>query len=394
VLIASNILAVANVSNSITCMSSNDSGYYTYYVDDDNVDGPWDGSKEWPYRTIQDAIDNTFYDDGDTVYVYNGTYKECVVLYKTIHLVGESKDSTIIDGQRKGNTIWVGRPHSTISGFKVINCIDDAFSAGIHVRKNDVQISDCDIEGNDCGIRTHHINDVSIDNCTIHDNNGCSVYVITSSNITISNCEIYQNGDPVGYPGGIVVDNSNEYDTQSNIIVQNCDIYDNIIDGISVGNGGWGGLGYTDVLIENNHIFNNTNRGILIWESQVTIKNNNISKNGRGDSYYGGIMLSDTHGLVTIENNSIMDNNRNGIYFLRSTDNIIKNNNFIGNKRQIRFSYTEITSKNIFIDNYYDNMKNPWIKIFFGLYDPPDKKIILPLIIVDWHPTKEPFEFQ
>jgi len=30
----------------------------TIYVDDDNKDGPWDGSMEHPYQHIQDAVDN------------------------------------------------------------------------------------------------------------------------------------------------------------------------------------------------------------------------------------------------------------------------------------------------------------------------------------------------
>ena len=37
----------------------------TIYVDDDNVDGPWDGSQEHPFQHIQDGIDNA--SDGDTV---------------------------------------------------------------------------------------------------------------------------------------------------------------------------------------------------------------------------------------------------------------------------------------------------------------------------------------
>jgi hypothetical protein len=36
----------------------------TIYVDDDNVAGPWDGTLSFPYRTIQDGINNT--SEGDT----------------------------------------------------------------------------------------------------------------------------------------------------------------------------------------------------------------------------------------------------------------------------------------------------------------------------------------
>jgi pectin methylesterase-like acyl-CoA thioesterase len=34
--------------------------------------------------------------DGDTVFVHNGTYHEYVIVEKTIQLIGEDKNSTII----------------------------------------------------------------------------------------------------------------------------------------------------------------------------------------------------------------------------------------------------------------------------------------------------------
>lgn len=47
------------------------------------------------YTTIQDAIDNASY--GDTIFVYNGTYYENVVIHKSIKLMGENKSTMIID---------------------------------------------------------------------------------------------------------------------------------------------------------------------------------------------------------------------------------------------------------------------------------------------------------
>ncbi len=396
ILLSLNTLSVLGGSLPSNYENSNVPIYYTYYVDDDNIDGPWEGTKQHPYNKIQDAIDNAYHYNDDIIYVYNGTYKECIVINKSISLIGENKDSTIIDGERKGNTIWVSYNYIKISGFKVINCIDNGFSSGIHVRMKQVQISDCIIESNTCGIRTHHFNNISINNCIIRNNSAHSIYVITTSNITINNCDIYQNGDPAGYSGGISITNSVEYETQSNIVIQNCKIHDNFYRGISVGNGGWDGLGYTNVLIENNEIYNNTRSGILIWESEVFITNNLISKNGEGKARYGGILLENTNSLVKIENNSFKDNNGFGIHFLRSTGNSVKFNDFIGNNRQIGFSYEDsITSRNILIENYYDNLKNPMMKIFLGVcymrYGIASEKV-LPILIfnVEWNPSKEP----
>ena len=55
----------------------------TIYVDDDNTAGPWDGTIEHPYQFIQDGVDNAQNDD--TVFVFNGTYFENVMINKKIN---------------------------------------------------------------------------------------------------------------------------------------------------------------------------------------------------------------------------------------------------------------------------------------------------------------------
>jgi len=80
------------------------------------------GTGEGNYTKIQDAINNA--SDGDTVFVYNGTYYENVIINKNNHiLTGEDKNTTIIDGgKRNGNVVtiyyvdWVA-----ISGFTIKN---------------------------------------------------------------------------------------------------------------------------------------------------------------------------------------------------------------------------------------------------------------------------------
>ena len=69
------------------------------YVDDDNIDGPWDGTIGNPYKHIQEAVDNA--EDNDTIFVYEGVYNENIYIHKTINLTGENRDTTIIDGGGK-----------------------------------------------------------------------------------------------------------------------------------------------------------------------------------------------------------------------------------------------------------------------------------------------------
>ncbi|MCJ7570581.1 MAG: hypothetical protein MUO82_01710, partial [Candidatus Thermoplasmatota archaeon] len=68
------------------------------YVDDDADPSWYDASH---VKTIQEGINNAT--AGDTVFVYNGTYYENVVVNKTISLVGEDKNGTIIDGSGGGD---------------------------------------------------------------------------------------------------------------------------------------------------------------------------------------------------------------------------------------------------------------------------------------------------
>ena len=48
------------------------------------------------YDNIQDAVDHA--NNGDTIFVYSGTYYENVIIDVSIDLIGEDKETTIVDG--------------------------------------------------------------------------------------------------------------------------------------------------------------------------------------------------------------------------------------------------------------------------------------------------------
>jgi len=97
------------------------------------------GSGEGNYTRIQDAVDNA--SDGDTVFVYNGTYYEVLHINKSINLMGERKENTVIKYPKtrdKGseNVIYIIADSCSVKGLSIIG--DDAYSdvMGINVNSS------------------------------------------------------------------------------------------------------------------------------------------------------------------------------------------------------------------------------------------------------------------
>jgi len=86
------------------------------------------GSGAGNYTTIQDAIDAA--SDGDTIYVYPGTYKENVVADKGVNIIGVN---ATIDGGKAGDTVLITANHTSISGF----LIENSSNTGAGIVKDD-----------------------------------------------------------------------------------------------------------------------------------------------------------------------------------------------------------------------------------------------------------------
>ncbi|MFQ6129094.1 MAG: NosD domain-containing protein [Thermoplasmata archaeon] len=71
------------------------------------------------YTSLQGAIDNAT--PHDTVYVYSGTYQESVVIDKTLTIVGEDRNTTMIDGGGIGDVVYVIADWVNFSGFTLVN---------------------------------------------------------------------------------------------------------------------------------------------------------------------------------------------------------------------------------------------------------------------------------
>lgn len=142
------------------------------------------------YTTIQGAIDAPETTSGDTIKVDSGLYYEHVVVDKAIALVGENRNTTIIDGSGTDTVVRMFAYHSSISNFTIQNA--DQISTQ-HMRR-------C-IYGESAG-------DVNIENnILLNATAGIgfgSSYSVTINNNVISN--IWQYGLDIGSQNDLLVD--------------------------------------------------------------------------------------------------------------------------------------------------------------------------------------------
>jgi parallel beta-helix repeat protein len=373
------------------------------------------------FTRIQDAIDNSF--DGDIVFVYNGTYNECLIIYKSIKLIGENQNKTIINGENFGNVIKINKSYVTLAKFSIINSRQSYNNMGVKVQSDDesqidtINISFCIIKNNWVALSFLNVSNSSIYRCYIHNNNGNGIYYEgKSNNVLIKDCIIKNNGnetEDLEYAGGINI-NKSEYSNNynSNVTIQSCKIANNIGNGISIDQTIKGE-------ISNNEIYNSTTFGIYITlDSQnIEIHNNNIYKNhwlgilidgllfscyniriyenlifnnGDGKTFDSGIIVEGLNYEVIIENNNIKENNIYGILLIHSKNNKIFNNSLINNTKNACFYQPFLISKNQWYNNYWGQFQF-FPKIIFGWIIYNNDKL-LRWFNIDWHPAKEPYD--
>jgi len=273
------------------------------------------GSGPNNYTRIQDAIDNA--SDGDTVFVYSGIYNESITINNiSIELIGEDKNTTIIDGSDKNESgIWLTSNNVTIANFKIQN----NYYGGIYIRPS----KDCRILNNIISLNRYGVFAESSSNITficnsIIDNNNEGLHLYKSHGCLISGNLIMHNG---GY-------HSIKIDSSGGTTITNNTISHNNGDGIDISC-------FKDEkqLITNNIICHNTGNGIDAFGNYSTISNNIIEYNKKH-----GILLDYSYHLI-ISNNHIANNNHSGlksvwIFHSNISGNYIENNNLTGLETQ------------------------------------------------------------
>jgi parallel beta-helix repeat protein len=273
------------------------------------------------YVKIQDAINSST--TGDTIYVHSGTYRENLNVNKTISLTGENKETTIIDGMRKDNTIYVTADYVNISGFTIYNSsrVWANPDGGIKlVGANHATIEDNICTGDIIGILLMNSNYNTIRNNKCNSNTEQGICLRSNSGYNI-----VKGNEAKSNRAGIVLYSGCSYNTISH-------------------NNASSNTPYHGINLDmNNH-----------W--------NNITNNYVGSNSDEGIYLNNNNDNNQIRYNTIISNGDHGVLLSSGCDNNkIYNNNFFFNTNQATDGGTANVWDNGYPDggNYWSNFDEP-----------------------------------
>lgn len=309
------------------------------------------------FPTIGAAISNA--SDGDTLFVKRGSYKERITITKALSIIGEDKETTIINGGNTGTIVLVCHDNVTFTGFTVIY---DSSSytpqsiwmwstrlAGIHL----LSAKNCNISNNiisNCGaglwLYDSHKNILLNNNVS---NNDYGIRIEYSTNNTLSNNMINKNW------GGIrmistsgnrlsenkLADNIQNFGISNNNLVLNADQVDltNTLNNNPICY--WIGVSNTNIPLNAAYV-------VLINCTNITIQNLNLSNNQEG------IILAGT--LNTTITNNVISGCTTGILLFNSfLDKIIDNtfkcgSGIIANGTGTQILRNDISSTNIGVE--------------------------------------------
>lgn len=279
------------------------------YVDDDAEPSWYDATH---VHTIQEGIDNA--SGGDTVFVYTGTYFENIIVDKPLHLIGENRTSTIIDGGLDGDVLTVAADDVCVMNFSIQH------SGDLMYQDKAVRIT-----GNNCSFN---------DNIVAH--SAGALYLSDSENCTIKDNMFYN------CTHDIILDQVTNSTITHNHIT-NCR-------GV-----------HLDECVYNNICYNqiiNTSSGFYVSSSSYNnIIGNDLSNNG--NAYYAGfgVLLEESSCFNLIQLNHICNNTEEGIWsYSGSNNNTIKNNYFASNMIGVFFG-NEIVDNKVFHNTFIDNIE-------------------------------------
>jgi parallel beta-helix repeat protein len=165
------------------------------------------------YTGIQEAINAPETLDGHTIQVGAGVFREHVVVNKSLSLVGEGRDSTIVDGSRGGFVVIVSADKVEFRGFSVRNgtiCLWLNSSDGSKVLDNSMS-------GAAYGIRIYHSRNSLVAGNRV---SGCKYFGVeldSSGNSTLRDNSMFDNVYNFGVDGRSLPDFLNDIDVSNTV---------------------------------------------------------------------------------------------------------------------------------------------------------------------------------
>ena len=220
------------------------------------------------YANIQAAIDAPETLDGHTILINAQTYYEHVVVKKSLLLIGESEDHTIIDGNGTGNIIHIITSNVTIKNLTVKNG-----TIGVYVDySNNSCVTKIIAIKNTDAIIVRYSHNCTIQQSIVGNNTGRGILITNSQGFNINNNNVYGN-QMYGINANFSVSGS---------IKQN-EANKNYYDGIGMFDSG-------DCVVTENNVSNSSLYGIIVEGSyNLSIYNNNFINNPDGQAGYAGL---------------------------------------------------------------------------------------------------------
>lgn len=310
----------------------------TFYVDND-------GDPDVYCTSVREGIQNA--GSGDTIFVYNGTYYENNLVWRTINLTGEEKKTTIIDGNYKGSVFDIYSDNVVVRGFTLKNIKDyylfEGYYGCIKIRAKHVLVTDNIITPGELGDHMY----------------GEGVYLYgsgTSENVIKDNIIFYDKY--IGTAVGVKIVYGADYNTIYNNEIYGCHSSVSIVPM---------GSDCNNNIIDSNY-FHDLNIGVSIEEPAPGTR---VSSNKIANCEIWGVFLFFADDNL-IDNNTITHSGI-GIYLSGSgcTTNIVSNNqisyNNVGVKvggRHNKIYYNNFVNNT---QNAYDESDNTWYKFkLFG----------------------------
>ncbi len=322
------------------------------YVDDNNTNGPWDGTSAHPYQHIQDAIENATTEN--TIYLYKGIYTEHITIGKTLTITGEQKNSTIIDGEYAHTVMSIQADHVTITNLTIRNSGGYTNDTGIMINAKNSTIADCIVYQTKTGIHINKTQGNLVQNCMLY-TNGEGIYLDTSKNTNIERCSLFHNaiGLHLEFSSDMHITYTNFHtnglavfgNNSTNITIDNCNVSDN-----SDNHGGIIFCFCSHIILEHN-VFRHNGMGVNLGASHdVTITNCDFLLNT-----HFAIILRQESENITISKCIITQNFRFGIYIIENSRCVLTENNIEKN-----------TLEGLYVDTgFCDAQQNFWGS-FFG----------------------------